>query len=226
MLILTDLSYAGPPIPPELMSNLQVPIPIPGLLIPNAELSNVLLLTNLPAAITEDQARELINTFGEITSLNLITDPKGTSKSAAFEYADTATVEAALTGLNGLELGPMKLSLTRVPTTMAAALLVPASKTTAPSLIPSTVDPLSSMLPTVVLRMSNMVSDEDLEDEESYQDLKEDILEECQSHGKVKSIVIPRPEHKGDDCPGLKEIFVLFADVEVKLLLFLLYFVA
>ena len=37
------------------------------------------------------------------------------------------------------------------------------------------------------------VSAEDLRDDELFEDLQEDIAEECNSYGTVRSIVIPRP---------------------------------
>lgn len=75
-------------------------------------------------------------------------------------------------------------------------------------------DPLKDMPSTKVLRMSNMVNDDDLVNDESYNELIEDILEECNSHGNVESIIIPRPIQPETTCPGMKQIFVLFANKE------------
>ena len=47
--------------------------------------------------------------------------------------------------------------------------------------------PLSS-----VIRLSNMCSRADLTDNELYDELLEDVADECNTHGTVKSIVIPR----------------------------------
>ena len=213
----------GPPMPPSLLESLNMSLPIPsnipgytGISTTNTDTSNVVLMTNLPAAISEEQVRELISPFGEINALNLMMDPKGSTKSAAFEFVNSSATESVIVGLNGLPLGPMKLALSRVPATMAAALLVPASKssTTTPKSDPSNIGILKTIPPTTVLRMSNMVSDADLEDDQSFNELQEDISDECNSHGSVRSIIIPRPSRPGQTCPGLKEIFVQFSNIE------------
>lgn len=46
---------------------------------------------------------------------------------------------------------------------------------------------------TEVLCLMNMVVPEELIDDEEYQDILEDIRDECSKYGAVKSIVIPRP---------------------------------
>ena len=46
---------------------------------------------------------------------------------------------------------------------------------------------------TEVLCLLNMVQPEELADEEEYEDILEDIREECGKFGQVRSIEIPRP---------------------------------
>jgi RNA recognition motif-containing protein len=109
-------------------------------------------------------------------------------------------------GLNGLSLGEFKLSVQRVPAQMAAMLLVPpspssttgAATTSAASNAhsnghTSAVDPLLASPPTSVLRLANMTTDEDLEDDEAFDEMQEDVGDECNNYGTVRSIVIPRP---------------------------------
>ena len=55
--------------------------------------------------------------------------------------------------------------------------------------------------PTEVLCLLNMVVEEELVDEEEYEDILEDIREECGKFGEVKSIEIPRPV-PGVEVPG------------------------
>lgn len=56
-----------------------------------------------------------------------------------------------------------------------------------------------------------MVTPEDLIDEEEYEDILEDIKEECNKYGVVRSLEIPRPIH-GVDVPGCGKVskFELF----------------
>ena len=61
-------------------------------------------------------------------------------------------------------IGSYKLTAQRVPPQMASLLLV--QSFTPPE------DPLLSCPPSCILRLSNMVTDDDLKDDESYQELK------------------------------------------------------
>lgn len=61
-------------------------------------------------------------------------------------------------------LGGYQLAVQRVPPHMASLLLVKASN--------AGVDPLVLCPPSCILRLSNMVSEEDLRDDEMYEELK------------------------------------------------------
>ena len=66
--------------------------------------------------------------------------------------------------------------------------------------------------PTEVLCLMNMVLPEELLDDEEYEEIVEDVRDECSKYGLVKSIEIPRPV----DCvevPGCGKIFVEFTSV-------------
>merc|ERR1712060_1040883 len=58
---------------------------------------------------------------------------------------------------------------------------------------------------TEVLCLLNMVTHDELKDDEEY----EDIQEECNRYGRVKSMEIPRPK-AGEDIDGVGKIFVEF----------------
>jgi len=47
--------------------------------------------------------------------------------------------------------------------------------------------------PTKVLVLKNMVTPQELEDNEEYQDILEDVKGECSRYGQVVSLNIPRP---------------------------------
>merc|ERR1712213_264049 len=63
--------------------------------------------------------------------------------------------------------------------------------------------------PTEVLCLLNMVVAEELADEEEYEDILEDIREECGKFGEVRSLEIPRPV-PGVEVPGLGKVFIEF----------------
>jgi splicing factor U2AF subunit len=66
---------------------------------------------------------------------------------------------------------------------------------------------------TEVLCLMNMVTEEELVDEEEYEDIVEDIREECSKYGAIRSIEIPRPIH-GVEVPGLGKVFVEFMSAD------------
>ncbi len=66
-----------------------------------------LYVGNLPYSTTDEQLREAFAAFGEVSSVNLITDKySGQSKGFAFvEMVDNAAADAAIKGLNETTMG-------------------------------------------------------------------------------------------------------------------------
>jgi RNA recognition motif-containing protein len=62
-----------------------------------------LFVGNLPFSATEDELRQMFGQYGDIVDLKLIIDRMtGRSKGFAFvEFADEATAQAAIEGMNG-----------------------------------------------------------------------------------------------------------------------------
>lgn len=60
-----------------------------------------------------------------------------------------------------------------------------------------------------VLCLLNMVTPDELRDEEEYEDILEDIREECNKYGAVRSLEIPRPI-EGVDVPGCGKVRMLY----------------
>lgn len=68
---------------------------------------------NCPFDVTEEQLRELFAAYGEVDSVNIITDrDTGRPRGFAFvEMPDTSAAEAAIEGVNGTELGGRDLKV-------------------------------------------------------------------------------------------------------------------
>lgn len=68
---------------------------------------------NLPYTATEEQLRNAFSAFGDVSSVNLITDKfTGQSKGFAFvEMADNASADAAIKGLNETMMGDRNLKV-------------------------------------------------------------------------------------------------------------------
>ncbi|PIA17122.1 hypothetical protein COEREDRAFT_97055 [Coemansia reversa NRRL 1564] len=68
---------------------------------------------------------------------------------------------------------------------------------------------------TQIVQLLNMVTPADLADDAEYEDIVEDVRDECSTHGEVSDVVIPRnsADHPDTQVPGVGKVFVKFADV-------------
>lgn len=193
-----------------------------------ADSPNKIYIGGLPTNMTDDQVKDILSAFGQLRAFNLIRDPSTlASKGYAFcEYLDPSITDHAITSLHGFDLVDKKLIVQRAsvgskvggqtsgnsnPTSTAIAapviIQVPGltniSQTSTPRVL------------TEILCLMNMVEPNELLDDEEYEDILEDIRDECSKYGKVNSIVIPRPskDQQGDtdhQVPGLGKVFVEF----------------
>ncbi|XP_063154638.1 serine/threonine-protein kinase Kist [Candoia aspera] len=62
------------------------------------------------------------------------------------------------------------------------------------------------MLPTPVLRLLNILSDTSLQNEEEFEDVVDDIREECSKYGQIVSLFVPKEN------PGKGHVFVEYAN--------------
>jgi len=141
--------------------------------------------------------------FGPLKAFNLVKDAAtGFSKGYAFcEYADSSVTDAAIQGLHGMQLGDKQLV---VQLASVGAKNMPQRSGPFVPTVPS--------VSTEVLCLLNMVTEEELRDEDEFEDIMEDVREECGRYGRVKSLEIPRPI-TGVDVPGVGKIFVEFESV-------------
>ncbi|RLN15263.1 hypothetical protein BBO99_00003946 [Phytophthora kernoviae] len=160
---------------------------------------NRLVMMNIPVVLTEDQVKELVQPFGVLKKFSLVKDETtGASMgNALFEYEDESVTDTAVEGLNGLDIGGILLSVLRQPSSGA---------------LPSVASSLEEQT-SAILKMENMVSVDELRDDEEYADLTEDVEEECKRFGNVTSMEIPRPKD-GEEVPGLGCIYVRFENEE------------
>lgn len=119
---------------------------------------------------------------------------------AFFEYVDPGVTDVAIQSLNGMELGDRYLVVQR-----ASVGAKPGTPGMIPNLpydqfpeIPRPIMPAgeSSTSDARILLMLNMVTPDDLTDDQEYGDLYDDVKEECSNFGIVEDLRIPRPVKK------------------------------
>ncbi|XP_059760494.1 splicing factor U2AF 65 kDa subunit isoform X1 [Balaenoptera ricei] len=162
------------------------------------------------------QVKELLTSFGPLKAFNLVKDSAtGLSKGYAFcEYVDINVTDQAIAGLNGMQLGDKKLLVQRASVGAKNATLSTINQTPVTLQVPGLMSSQVQMggHPTEVLCLMNMVLPEELLDDEEYEEIVEDVRDECSKYGLVKSIEIPRPVD-GVEVPGCGKIFVEFTSV-------------
>jgi splicing factor U2AF subunit len=165
----------------------------------------------LPYHLNEEQVKELLQAFGPLRSFHLVKELNSNlSKGYGFcEYMDLGVTDAACLGLNGMLLGDKTLTVRRAMSQENAKAVASAAGTVNsglemgldPSLAAMQVMSLAGLgipaapagTPSRVIVLLNMVTPEELEDDEEYSDIVDDIKTECERFGQVPSLLLPRP---------------------------------
>ncbi|KAK4674137.1 hypothetical protein QC763_117810 [Podospora pseudopauciseta] len=173
---------------------------------------NKISVTNIPPYLTEDQVMELLVSFGKLKSFVFVKDngtqePRGI---AFLEYADSSVTDVAISGLNNMMLGEKALKVQKASigiTQVAGELSVNAMSMLAGT-TPSDNDAGR------VLQLLNMVTADELMDNDDYEEIRDDVQEECEKFGKIVSLKIPRPVGGSRQSAGVGKIFIKFENHE------------
>jgi len=170
---------------------------------------NKLYVGGLPAALTDDQVKELLSTYGALKAFFLFKDlGTGLSRGYAFaEYRDHNVTHSAIKGLNGLQVGDRKI-VVKIHDSG-----VPAGHNPTSVMAELGLGRKNAILPTEVICFLQMVTEGDLIDDTEYNGIIEDVMEESGKFGKVVGVVIPRPVH-GQRVAGVGKVFVHMETVE------------
>ncbi|KAL8557020.1 hypothetical protein ACS0TY_004481 [Phlomoides rotata] len=173
----------------------------------------------LPYYFTESQIRELLESFGPLRGFDLVKDREtGNSKGYAFcVYQDLSVTDIACAALNGIKMGDKTLTVRRAnqgttqPKPEQESVLLHAQQQIAiqrlmlaPGLTPAT----------KVVCLTEVVTLDDLKDDNDYEDILEDMRTECAKFGSLVNVVIPRPLPNGEMVPGAGKVFLEYADAE------------
>ncbi|CAL9075076.1 unnamed protein product [Musa acuminata var. zebrina] len=172
----------------------------------------------LPYYFTEAQVRELLESFGPLRGFDLVKDREtGNSKGYAFcVYQDLSVTDIACAALNGIKMGDKTLTVRRAnqgavqPRPEHESVLLQAQQQVA---LQKLVYQAGS-LPTKVVCLTQVVSPDELNDDEEYEDIMEDMRAEGGKYGKLVNVVIPRPVPNGEPAPGVVKVFLEYADID------------
>ena len=70
------------------------------------------------------------------------------------------------------------------------------------------------VLPTKVLCLNSIIKGLDIEDDEIYNEIKEDIKTECEKYGTVLDVFMPRKDVEDNETPGMGNAYVMYESVE------------
>ncbi|XP_062154958.1 splicing factor U2af large subunit B isoform X2 [Alnus glutinosa] len=172
----------------------------------------------LPYYFTETQIRELLETFGPLRGFDLVKDREtGNSKGYAFcVYQDLSVTDIACAALNGIKMGDKTLTVRRAnqgasqPKPEQENVLLHAQQQIA--LQKLMLQPAA--VATKVVCLTQVVSPDELKDDDDYQDILEDMREECGKFGALVNLVIPRPQPNGEQLPGVGKVFLEYEDID------------
>ncbi|CAI5507423.1 unnamed protein product, partial [Closterium sp. Naga37s-1] len=185
----------------------------------------------LPYYLTEEQIRELLSSFGPLRAFDLVKDrDTGNSKGYGFcVYQDPSVTDIACMALNGMKMGDKTLTVRRATASGQAKpeqanVLAQAQQQIALSRMALTGANTVGLgaaaalpgapvdIPTKVICLSQVVSPDELTNDEDYDDIMEDMREECAKYGSLVNVVIPRPPAAGAAAPGVGMVFVEYGD--------------
>ncbi|KAM3292315.1 hypothetical protein ACQJBY_036273 [Aegilops geniculata] len=173
----------------------------------------------LPYYFTEAQVRELLESFGPLRGFDLVKDREtGNSKGYAFcVYQDLNVTDIACAALNGIKMGDKTLTVRRAnqgtsqPRPEQETILLHAQQQVQ---MQKLVLQVGGALPTKVVCLTQVVSADELRDDEEYEDILEDMREEGRKYGNLVKAAIPRPDPSGAAVPGVGKVFLEYADID------------
>ncbi|XP_011656492.1 splicing factor U2af large subunit A isoform X5 [Cucumis sativus] len=171
----------------------------------------------LPYYFTEAQVRELLESFGPLRGFDLVKDREtGNSKGYAFcVYQDLSVTDIACAALNGIKMGDKTLTVRRAnqganqPKPEQESVLLHAQQQIALQKLMLQPGAVS----TKVLCLTQVVTPEELINDEDYEDIMEDMRGEGGKFGTLVNVVIPRPR-PNEAAPGVGKVFLEYADID------------
>ena len=146
------------------------------------------------------------------------------SNDGHYAFVEFRTAEEATKGfiLNGIEISGMSLKIGRPKTYQSLQSVV--SEDTGPSNTVAAIlmknnqkifkNNKKIVFPTKILCLRNVVKELNIDDEDVYNEVCEDVKYECEKYGKVMDIFMPRKDVEDNDTPGMGNVYIMFESVE------------
>ncbi|KAF2109345.1 hypothetical protein BDV96DRAFT_585411 [Lophiotrema nucula] len=174
---------------------------------------NKLCIVNIPELVDEESLQSLLIEFGQLKSFVLVKENNAeVSRGIAFcEYVDSSIIDAVIDGLNTIQLSDQFLKVTRASIGLQQAAAHDGGVGAMTMLAGGAATEEQEKTRVVVLL--NMVTPDELLDQDTYEDIKEDVEEECSKFGKIVEVKIPRPSGIRSSA-GVGKIYVKYDVVE------------
>ncbi|XP_054801658.1 splicing factor U2af large subunit B-like isoform X2 [Prosopis cineraria] len=195
-----------------------------------AEGPDRIFVGGLPYYFTEEQIKDLLQSFGPLRAFDLVRDKDtGNSKGYGFcFYQDPAVTDIACASLNGLKMGDKTLTVRR-------ATVCVQSKTEQDHIFAQAQQHIAMQKvvleaggvnilgveraltkhdenATKVLCLTEAITADQLRDDGEYEEILEDMRDECCKFGTLINVVIPRPNGIGEASPGVGKVFLEYSD--------------
>jgi len=183
-----------------------------------------LVIKGLPVCLSSEQGQELVEAFGTLQGWILISEVDSSEskvplssdivnlQGVAFaQFKDPAITPIAINSLNGMQLNDDHvLSCAHACVGAAQTASAVGHPGGAMGFITSLAEKQSETPRSRVLLLQNIVTGDDLMDADEYDEILQDVKEECDRFGKVLDLQIPRPLGRSGEGPGVGKVFVRF----------------
>eukprot|EP00898_Chlorokybus_atmophyticus_P000743 jgi/Chlat1/166/Chrsp1S03100 len=156
---------------------------------------NKIFVGGIPHSVDREKVKEIVTAFGQLKGFSMVMDLEtGNHQGRAFlEYKDSSVTTRAVAGLNGMALGEGILTVCLATPDVEEPPVDEQGERLNFYGIPEHAKPLMET-PQRIIELSNVVTLNDLIEDEAVAAIEEDIRLECARWGTVKSAHIPRPD--------------------------------
>lgn len=149
---------------------------------------NKIAITNIPNDIKQDEILQDLQEIGHVSKIDLLLDNEESSKGIAFVEFEDIIADQAIEAINKIVINETTLFAI-----FASKGLPKQEEEITYRTISSVAQSGSLKIDTNVLILLNVVHPEELKNEVVYQEVLNDITNECSKYGKVLNVKIPKP---------------------------------